>query len=422
MTWRNRLFLAITLLGTLLLSACSGGLPPLIEPDETPKQFLSRQVIVVLSDDLREQWPAIDREIQLRYAIAKAGEFPLASIRVNCLVYRIPESGNPGQVPEYLPPDQVIQALGRDARIQLVERNQLFESLQNSSADPYAALEYGPQTTGADLAHRVSTGKGVPIAVIDTGVDWNHPDLIGRIAKIQNFVDGGDAHFNDESHGTAVTGVIAARANNGVGIYGVAPDSSVTALKACWYASPDSAKAACASWTLAKAIDFAINAGSRIINLSLSGPPDELLKRLLDAAFKKGVIVVAAAAEDKPQPGFPASLPTVIPVISSDARRQVARPAWLSQLLPIAAPGVDILTTAPHAGYNFLSGSSLATAHVTGVVALLLQQQPHLRPDEVRQILVRTGYAGPASTHQPQATLVNACRALASLDDGLACP
>jgi subtilisin family serine protease len=420
MSQRKRLGILAGLAASLL-SACGAGLSPLVAPTDTPKQFLSRQLIVALSDEQREQWPTIDREIQLRYGIAKAGEFPLTSIGVNCYVYRVAEAGVPGQVPEYRPPDDIIQALGKDPRIKLIERNQLFETLQDTAADPYAAMEYGPHATGVEAAHKLSTGKGVSIAVIDTGVDWNHPDLSGRIAKMQNFVEGGDAHFSEENHGTAVTGVIAARANNGIGIYGVAPDSNITAVKACWYSDPASGKAACAGWTLAKAMDFAINAGSRIINLSLSGPPDELLQTLLDKAYKQGIVVVAAAAEDKPQPGFPASLPTVIPVVSSDARGQIARPAWLSQLTPIAAPGVEILTTTPHAGYNFLSGSSLATAHISGVVALLLQQQPQLKPDEVRQILMRTGYSGTASA--PQAPpLINACRALASLGNPLACP
>jgi subtilisin family serine protease len=420
MTYRNKLLL-VAMLATALLSACAGKFPSL-QADETPKQFAARQVIVALSEDLREQWPSIDREIQLRYGIAKAGEFPLTSIRVNCLVYRIAEQGSPGQVPEYRPPDQIIQALSTDGRIQLAERNQIFETLQTGDTDPYADMEYGLQVTGAQLAHQISTGKDVSIAVIDTGVDWNHPDLKERIAKTENFVEGGDAHFSEESHGTAVAGIIAAQANNGVGIHGIAPDSKLTALKACWYADPASPKASCAGWTLAKAIDFAINANIRVINLSLNGPPDELLKKLLEVAYKKGIVVVAAAAEDKPQPGFPASLPTVIPVISSDARGRIAHPSWLSQLSPVAAPGVDILTTTPHAGYNFLSGSSLATAHISGIVALLLQRQPNLTPDEVRQILVQTGYVGPSSAQPPQAPLVNACRALASNANGLACP
>lgn len=420
MSGRGRLWSGAAL-AAALLSACAGKFPPL-EAGETPKQFAARQVIVALSEDLREQWPAIDREIQLRYGIAKAGEFPLTSIRANCLVYRVAEQGVPGQVPEYRPPDEVVRMLSADARVQLAERNQIFETLQTGGADPYAAMEYGLKATGADLAHRVSTGKDVPVAIIDTGVDWSHPDLDGRIAKIENFVEGGEAHFSEESHGTAVAGVIAARANNGIGIHGVAPDSRVTALKACWYADPASAKASCTSWTLAKAIDFAVNAGIRVINLSLAGPPDELLRRLLEAAYEKGVVVVAAAAEDKPQPGFPASLPTVIPVVSSDARGHITHPPWLSQLSPVAAPGVEILTTTPRAGYNFLSGSSLATAHITGITALLLQRRPQLAPDEVRQILVRTGRAGSAPTQPPGVPLANACRALASMGGGLACP
>jgi subtilisin family serine protease len=282
-------------------------------------------------------------------------------------------------------------------------------------------MEYGPQAIGAEQAHGVSTGKAVPVAVIDTGADKDHPDIKGRIVRTQNFVENGEASFAEDRHGTAVVGLIAARANDGIGIYGVAPESDITALKACWYPDPASAKASCASWTLAKAIDSAINAGSRVINLSLGGPADGLLEKLLDAAYRKGIVVVAAAAEDKPQPGFPASLPSVIPVISSDMDGRVAQPAWLPRWTPVAAPGVEILTTAPREGYDFLSGSSLATAHVTGVIALLLQQQPQLGPDDVRRILARTGRPGSASVHAGPVVIVNACHALASLNQSLAC-
>jgi subtilisin family serine protease len=417
----NRI-LAAVLFGSAWLSGCANrGFLALLEPDQIPKQFLSRQIIVAISEDYRDQWPSIDREIQLRYAIAKVGEFPLSSIQVNCLVYRIPERGYPDQLPEILPPDQVIQNLSKDARIQVVQRNQVFEVLQDGDSDPYANMEYGPQAIGAELAHRVSTGRGVPIAVIDTGSDKDHPDLKGRIIKTQNFVEGGEASFATDRHGTAVAGVIAARANNGIGIYGVAPDSRITAVKACGYSDPTSAKASCASWTLAKAIDFAINAGNRIINLSLSGPSDDLLKKLLQVAYQKGIVVVAAASENRPEPGFPASLDTVIATIASDTHGHAAKPAWFSQYQTTAAPGIDILTTAPGEKYDFLSGSSLAAAHVTGAIALLLQQQKSLGPDDVRRLLWQSGRTLAADGNKKQVVLVDACRALSSLVDGLVC-
>jgi subtilisin family serine protease len=397
-------------LAMMLLAGCTG-LKPSGNPDDLPKQFRARQIIVTLSEDLRDQWQAIDRDILSRYRLEAAGEFPLTSIRVNCLVYRVPESFSV---------EDVLRRLKADPRIRLVQANQVFEAL-GGGPDPYAGLAYAPKLIGADRAHRLATGRAVPIAVIDTGADKDHPDLKGRIVQIQNFVEGGDTSFADDRHGTAVAGVIAAGADDGIGMYGIAPEGEVAALKACWYANPADAKASCASWTLAKAIDFAINAGSRVLNLSLAGPADALLTELLETAERRGIVAVAAAAEGKAEPGFPASLATVIPVVSTNPEGLVTHPTWHTPAPPIAAPGVEILTTAPREGYDFLSGSSLAAAHVSGVIALLLQEKPELKPAEIRQLLLRTGRpdSGASAAAIP---IVDACRALAGLEMGLNCP
>ncbi|MEQ1620839.1 MAG: S8 family serine peptidase [Methylococcales bacterium] len=383
----------------LLLLGCAGKQAQLASP---PIQFLSRQVIVTLSEDHRDKWESIDREIQTRYGIAKAGEFSLTSIHVNCLVYR---------VPEHLSVEQIILELTEDKRVQMVERNQFFNSLTKGNGDPLADMDYGMKLIGADQVYQVSTGKNVAIAIIDTGINSNHPDLAGQIIDTQNFVEGGDPSFKTDAHGTAVAGIIGAGANDGMGIRGVAPDARIMALKACWHSDSHSQKARCASWTLAKALDYAINHGVRIINMSLTGPPDKLLTKLLAKAYSKGIILVAAANESQAEPGFPASVESVIPVISSDSTGTVARPSWSFQAAPLAAPGIDILTTTP-LGYDFYSGSSLATAHVSGVIALLLQLRPQLSVDEIRDVLKTS------ATYRKSSSIgiVNACEALSILE------
>ena len=194
--------------------------------------------------------------------------------------------------------------------------------------------------------------------------------------------------------------------------------------RACWYADSSKDKALCSSWTLAKAIDAAILKGSRIINLSLGGAEDALLKKLLITANQSHIIVVAAALENKPEPGFPASLDFVIPVISVDPQGNTSHPSWLSNLEVIAAPGIEVLTTTPSNSYDFLSGSSLAAAHVSGVAALLLQYHPQLEPVAVKSALMHSritpGAHQSASSKSP--TLINACRALASLGAEVNCP
>ena len=375
---------------------------------EVPKQLQMRQIIVTLRDDTPEQWAAIAKALSEEYRLREVGNFPLSSIRVQCIVYQIAEDR---------PLEKVVDELRRDPRVESVQTNQVFAGMQASHSDPYAALEYGAMAIHADQAHRVSTGKGVRISVIDTGMDKDHPDLRGRIVKIANFVEGGEKSFDQDAHGTAVAGVIGARANDGVGIFGVAPDAELIGVKACWYPKGKNSSALCSSWTLAKALDFAIGSNSQIINMSLSGPGDPLLERLLDHAVGKGIIIVAAAAQDGEAPGFPALMNSVTAVVASNIKAEVRIPVWAKDKILLAAPGVEILTTAPRESYDFLSGSSLAAAHVTGVVALLLERRPRLTQSELWTLLTATAMPATTTTGRTIAAVgvVDACAALGKL-------
>lgn len=215
-----------------------------------------------------------------------------------------------------------------------------------------------------------------------------------------------------------MVGVIGARANDGIGIYGIAPDAEVSILKACWYSDQADAKAQCSSWSLAKALDAAINNGARIINLSLAGTHDELLDKLLESANARGINIVAAALEKQEQPGFPAELALAIPVISTGPDGQLITPIWLSQYPgTVAAPGVEILTTVPREGYDFMSGSSLAAAHVSGIIALLLELKPELSPQQVKDLLQRNG----SSEATVPRHVLDACAILQALGTGGGC-
>ncbi len=402
----------------LALTACAGSpdqeTVAVIDEPGVPKQLRSRQIIVALPDRLRAEWPAIDRELQEQYRLRPVGEFPLTSIGVQCLVY---------QVPADQPLDTVIAKLKTDPRVELVQANQSFEGLQAAPPDPYAEMAYGAKLLRADLAHRISTGQGVAVAVIDTGADTDHPDLRGRIAETATFVEGGEPSFRADRHGTAVTGIIGARAD-GTGFDGIAPEARLDVFKACWYSDSTAAKARCSSWTLAKAVDHAINRSAKVMNLSLGGRADDLLARLLAAADRRGIVVVVATLDNPDDPGFPASLDTVIPVIACDANRHVVPPRWRDIAFVAAAPGVDVVAPAPNAGYSLVSGSSLAAAHVTGVVALLLQQTPQATPDQIKTLLRTTAkpVAGSNPAAIPKVGMVDACAALARQAPQLACP
>ncbi|MBK7542030.1 MAG: S8 family serine peptidase [Candidatus Competibacteraceae bacterium] len=384
-----------------------------IDEPGVPKQLQARQIIVALPDRSRPDWPAISRDLQTQYRLRPVGEFPLTSIGVQCLVFQVPADQSMAGV---------IGRLNADPRVVLVQPNQSFEGLQGGASNPYRELAYGAKQLRADLAHRASTGRDVAVAVIDTGADTDHPDLRGQIAQIATFVEGGEPSFRSDRHGTAVAGVIGARA--GGGNEGIAPGARLTVLKACWYSDPAASKARCSSWTLAKAVDHAITHRLKVLNLSLGGPTDDLLARLLAAAERNGIIVVVATLDNPHDPGFPASLDTVIPAVACDVNGRIAAPRWSGLSFAAVAPGVEVVALSPNASYTLMSGSSLAAAHVTGVVALLLQQNPQATPDQIRTVLRATArpVAGSTPAGVPRLGLLDACAALARQNPTLVCP
>ena len=389
--------------------ACVGGAGRPDHRVDAPKQFQPRQVIVTLASPTLYEGESTTHRLSQQYDLNEAGSFPLTSIRVHCAVFQVP-------VEQRL--EQVMQQLRADPRVDTVETNQAFEVAITPQDTAYTQLEYAVAAIHADAAHQISTGKGVRVAMVDTGVDTRHPALLGHVTKSANFVEGGELFFDHDRHGTAVAGIIGAGSEAAGGFMGIAPEAEILAAKACWYTDRGAAKAICSSWTLAKAIDLAINSGTQVLNLSLSGPFDDLLARLLQEADSRGITVVAAAAEEGPNVGFPAVLPTVVPVVASDPAGQVSPSGPVDQKPSVAAPGVDILTTAPDGRYDVVSGSSLAAAHVTGVVALLLQQKATLTPREIRELLQRTAHPIKRRSSAPAPAalgLVDACSALNTL-------
>ncbi|PZN78301.1 MAG: serine protease [Candidatus Methylumidiphilus alinenensis] len=339
------------------------------------------------------------------YGLRQVTQWPINSLGIHCVVYEIPVN---------LSMEQVLKRLEMDKRIEAVQAMKTFHVRGETYTDPYFKLQTGIRDMHVESAQRIATGRNIKVAVIDTGVDVGHPDLTGQIALEQNFVDESKAS-PDDIHGTAVAGIIAASANNQMGIVGIAPDAKLIVLKACWQISPQKAEAVCNSLTLALALNSAINLKSEIINLSLTGPQDTLVGRLVDKALDDGIIVVASTSSPfAAEKDFPSSIKRVIAVRTANAVGNSSP----SDTGIVPAPGQEILTTLPHATYNFMSGSSFAAAHISGVIALLLQLNPHLGSEQILSMLQAS--MSPSTSAQAVNT-VNACVAVASLSGSSDC-
>ncbi len=377
---------------------------------------------------------ALADALAAEYQLQAQGAWTIAPLKLHCLLFRLAPAADAAEL---------LARLARDPRVQLAQPLNEFETLGESAApvaaiaqgavqmplqvpmqaplqvpvqspqseaynDPYVGLQRGFAAMGVAQAQRWSRGEGVRVALIDTGVDAAHPDLLGRIASQRDFVDPAahpaPANGQAERHGTQMAGVIAADANNGLGIVGVAPQVQLLTYRACWELAAAGGAARCNSFTLAQALGAAIAAGVDVINLSLGGPPDPLLRRLAEHAISRGIVIVGAVPPGGSQSGFPVDVPGVLAVYSSDEAGvlAVAGPGGF-----IAAPGRDILTLAPGGSYDFASGSSLAAAQITGAVALLRSLSPRLSAQQARDWLS-------AGTGQPVSSSCEAIRQLRS--------
>jgi subtilisin family serine protease len=322
-------------------------------------------------------------------------EWPIVSLKVHCLVFGVARE---------VQVEDLLVRLRQRPEVESAQRLNEFEvtgTIGRGNDDPYVNLQRNLDTLELIQAHSWSLGDGSNVTIIDTGADFEHPELKSQIASHYDFVKNNDSDFSADAHGTAVAGVIGAAANNGVGMIGVAPSARLSVLKACWY-KQDKTPAICNSFTLAKALSYAIDADTDIINLSLGGPSDELLGRLVRQAIDRGIVVVAAAP-GQTEAGFPTGVSGVIVVGSIDQ----ADSRTIARQLSINAPGEDILVPVPHGGYDYASGSSLSAAHVSGIVALLVARRPNLTNQQINTLLLASRPAIDES--------VNACRALAEL-------
>ena len=404
---------------------------------------LGEQIVLAESNGLLVRFKSSSTTFSKQDSFARAGVKSFSTLSlVNGLVYTQLQQGQSLE--------QAIQSLAADPSVIYVEPNYIY-STQVIPDDPRFGSQWALHNNGqngstadADIdapeAWEINTGNDVVIAVIDTGVDYNHPDLVGNIWTNPNeiagnrvdddgngFVDdvrGWDFASNDNNpmdendHGTHVSGIIAARGNNGVGVSGVNWNARIMPLKFMNAAGQGTTAAAI------RAVQYAISNGARISNSSWGGPGfSRSLRDAISAGNAAQHVFVAAAGNDgvniDNSPTYPASynLPNVIAVAATNSANALAGFSnYGANTVDVAAPGVTILSTIRFSNYRTLSGTSMAAPFVAGLAGLIRSVSPTMSASNVISVINSTVDPLPVlRTRTVSGGRINAFNALSSL-------
>jgi subtilisin family serine protease len=284
----------------------------------------------------------------------------------------------------------VVRSL-EEERVGIAQPNYVFRITEegqqpaaNSEAEASGSSEqYVIDKLNLAEAHKIATGNGVLVAVIDSKIDASHPDLAGAIA---DQFDAVGTPNPPHTHGTGMVGAITAHTK----LIGIAPKARILAVHAFSTTKQQSPEAT--TRQIIAGIDWAISKGARVINMSFAGPYDPMIQLAMKNASAKGVVLIAASGNLGPKspPLYPAADPHVIAVTATDLDDRLFTGAVRGPHLAVAAPGVEVMVPAPKDAYQLTTGTSVAAAHVSGVVALLLERHPTANAQLILEVLTAT--------------------------------
>ena len=288
------------------------------------------------------------------------------------------------KVPEHAL-ETVMSALGNNPNIEFVEPNFIVKAATLPN-DPSYSSQWHLLKISAPAGWDINTGlTEVVIAVIDSGVDSDHPDLVDKLVSGYNFLDGYDIYNTDDvfGHGTAVAGTAAATTNNAIGVAGVNWQSKImplVALKSDGYGTINDT---------IEAITYAADNGADVINLSLGGSCSSSSEELaVNYAWNAGIVIIACAMnEGINTPHYPAAYENVVAVSATNSSDTLASFSNYGDWIDIAAPGTSILTTNRYSGYGYWNGTSFSSPIVAGLAALILSVEPDLTNAQVVDLI-----------------------------------
>lgn len=357
--------------------------PTLIVPPRDETRFVPDEVLLIFRPGTTP--------MQIRRFEARFGLRNLGAARIGLLDAQVSRYGlRPGAVAA-----QTLRGFSASQIVAFAQPNYLFALQVEPTAapatpgpakpplaDPGPPSQYAVDVLRVPDAHKLATGSDVRVAVIDSGIDETNPDLSGTVVDRFDAVGGA---FKPHSHGTAIGGAIVAHRK----LVGIAPKARLIAVRAF---SGSSAGSNGMGFDILRGLDFAATHKARVVNMSFAGPEDRLLDDAITAARLRGIVIVAAAGNGGPKakPMFPAAAPGTLAVTASDPDNKPFALANRGTYIAVAAPGVNIIAPGLGDTVQMTSGTSIATAEASGVIALLLERKPNLKPDEIRKILAAT--------------------------------
>ncbi|WP_454191082.1 S8 family peptidase [Paenibacillus sp. Marseille-Q7038] len=266
---------------------------------------------------------------------------------------------------------RMLKQYSKSKLIEFAEPNHVYKAFFTPNDSFFPGYQYGPQRVMAPAAWDITqSSANIRIAIIDTGVQPDHPELVGKLLPGYDYVDWEPNSSDGNGHGTHVAGIAAAATNNGVGIAGMAPFASIIPIR-----SLDNNGNGLLS-SVANGIVYAANNGAHVVNLSLGSlANDSFLQAAVQYAWDRGAVVIASAGNSNSStPVYPAYLPGVVSVASTNSSDVKSTFSNYGAWVDVAAPGEQILSTYVGTSYAYLSGTSMAAPHVSGLAALLASQ------------------------------------------------